>query len=157
MPYSWFTHQVFMKRYKNILLVEDDEDDQLFFKEALADVNPKADCMIANSGRHALDLLEIFPSPDIIFLDTNLPIMNGFEFLTAIKKIEDYSHIPVVVLAGSKFNMDGWYEAGANLYVVKPGSEEEFRTLLRDILTRDLKKDVKKLRDSICHGKSRWA
>jgi CheY-like chemotaxis protein len=146
-----------MNRYKNILLVEDDEDDQLFFKEALNDIFPRATCLIANNGSHALDLLDIFPLPDIIFLDTNLPMMNGFECLTAIKKKEAYQHIPVVILAGSRFNIEGWYDAGASLYVIKPASEDEFRNTLRDILTRNLKKDAQKLRDSLSSGKSRLA
>src|SRR5687767_1861065 len=109
-----------MTQYKNILLVEDDADDRLFFSEALEAVLPSATCSIANNGQHALDLLDTFPLPDIIFLDTSLPIMNGIEFLRRIKSDDFYKDIPVVILASSRFNVEGWYEEGALLYIIKP-------------------------------------
>src|SRR4051812_37616135 len=115
-----------MTRYKNILLVEDDLDDRLFFTEALQAVLPSATCTIADNGKHALDLLEAFQLPDIIFLDTSLPIMNGIEFLRIIKGDDFYKEIPVVILASSRFNVEGWYEEGALLYIIKPVSEDAF-------------------------------
>jgi CheY-like chemotaxis protein len=135
-----------MNRYKNILLVEDDLDDRIFFTEALEAVLPSANCTIADNGQQALNLLEMFQLPDIIFLDTSLPIMNGIEFLRHIKADEFYKDIPIVVLASSRFNIEGWYDEGALLYIIKPISEDAFRTILHTVLSHDVKKDAKQLR-----------
>ena len=83
---------------KICLLVDDDPDDQEVFLTALGDVSPTALCLIAPDGDRALELLHNKETiPDYIFLDLNMPRMNGFEFLTAIKKSKILKDIPVIV------------------------------------------------------------
>ena len=71
-----------MKEPKICLLVDDDPDDQEVFLTALSDVSSTALCLVAPDGDRALELLHHEETiPDYIFLDLNMPRMNGFEFL----------------------------------------------------------------------------
>ena len=80
------------------MLVDDDPDDQEVFLTALSDVSATALCLIATDGDRALELLYNEGTvPDYIFLDLNMPRMNGFEFLAAMKKSRILRNIPVIV------------------------------------------------------------
>ena len=71
----------------SILLIDDDEDDHLYFKDAINSINPCLTIDTATNGKDAFDRLkESKTLPDIIFLDLNMPVMNGYEFLVYIKK-----------------------------------------------------------------------
>lgn len=79
---------------KKILLVDDDEDELELFMQSLEDIPGAFSCTQANSGQHAMQLLaEILP--DYIFMDFNLPGMNGLELIETLKKDSRSSHIPV--------------------------------------------------------------
>ncbi len=83
---------------KKIFLIDDDEDDQFMFKEVIESINPTLQCETATNGKIALDKLKVSASlPDIIFLDLNMPVMNGFDFLIQIKKENQLNEIPVVI------------------------------------------------------------
>lgn len=83
---------------KICLLVDDDPDDQEVFLTALSDVSSTALCLIAPDGDRALELLHHKDTmPHYIFLDLNMPRMNGFEFLAAMKKSSVLKDIPVIV------------------------------------------------------------
>ncbi len=87
-----------MKRPKTCLLIDDDADDQEVFLTALRDVSATAVCLIAPDGDRALKLLnEGKAVPDYIFLDLNMPRMDGFEFLVAVKESKSLRDIPVIV------------------------------------------------------------
>ena len=87
-----------MKAPKICLLVDDDPDDQEVFLTALGDVSSTALCFVAPDGDRALELLHNEETiPDYIFLDLNMPRMNGFEFLAAMKKSKILRDIPVIV------------------------------------------------------------
>jgi len=87
-----------MKQPKICLLVDDDPDDQEVFLNALSDVSASALCLVAADGDRALEILHNEETiPDYIFLDLNMPRMNGFEFLAAMKKSKILKDIPVIV------------------------------------------------------------
>ncbi len=109
--------------FNNIMLVEDDEDDQQFFLEALKAVRENAS--IANNGEEALHLLrQAGWRPDFIFLDLNMPRINGKQFLEGIKGNELWSNIPVIVYSTSSFEEEkrACVQAGATGFIVKPFS-----------------------------------
>ena len=86
----------------SILMIDDDADDQLIFKEAIHEIANKIECLFANNGFEALSqLIRLDPSPSIIFLDLNMPIMNGFECLEQIRKNGEWRKIPVVIFTTS--------------------------------------------------------
>ncbi|HEU4472836.1 MAG TPA: response regulator [Flavisolibacter sp.] len=85
------------------LIVDDDLDDREMFCEALQQVSPQSTCYNAPNGKRAilaLDNREI-EIPDLIFLDINMPVMNGWECLSRLKKAEAYRHIPVIMYSTS--------------------------------------------------------
>jgi len=72
------------------LLADDDPDDVDMFREALSIIDPAIVFYHAQDGRGVLDNLGVnnLEKPDIIFLDINMPIMNGWECLAKLKECE---------------------------------------------------------------------
>jgi CheY-like chemotaxis protein len=83
-----------------ILLVDDDPDDQFIFNNALKEVDRSISLSIAKDGVYALEKLKVF-TPDLIFLDMNMPRMNGVEFLSSIKALSPFNKIPIIVYTTS--------------------------------------------------------
>ena len=128
-----------MNKRNRILLIDDDVDDQLYFRDAVIEVNPLIQCKIVSNGREALQQMEISPPPDLIFLDLNMPIMNGYEFLSSVKKSTRFSEIPVVILTTSKSHVDieQSKRLGASLFFTKPSNFNALVTKLKDVLSLD--------------------
>jgi CheY-like chemotaxis protein len=122
---------------KQILLVDDDIDDHEIFCMALENLENCYKCIFAKDGIEALEILkneEIF-IPDIIFLDLNMPRMNGIECLYEIKKNHRTSHIPVIMYSTSSDPkiVEGVKDLGASEYLVKPSRIETLSGLLGQI------------------------
>jgi len=123
--------------HNKILLVDDDADDQLFFVDAIKAIEPTLECGIANNGVEALYYLERIPLlPSIIFLDLNMPVMNGFECLAQLKKIIKYREIPVIIFTTSNNSVDRQrtLSLGANLFLTKPSDFFALKNELQDVL-----------------------
>src|ERR1700755_558562 len=71
-------------------LIDDDIDDQEIFSMALAEIDPTIQCTLAGDGPQALEMLEAMATdlPDYIFIDMNMPKMNGIACLKAIKNLD---------------------------------------------------------------------
>ena len=119
-----------------ILMVDDDEDDQMLFKEALKQVNTSVRCDTAMNGADALQKLKSVPPPDMIFLDLNMPIMNGFECLKALKKEQFYQDIPVIIFttANDSATIEKSKKLGATAFFHKPIDFDLLLTKLRQIV-----------------------
>lgn len=127
-----------------ILLIDDDEDDQFYFKEAIETINPYLQCDTAINGKIALDKLKVSSSlPDIIFLDLNMPIMNGFDFLVQIKREDHLSKIPVGIFTTSNILRDKELtkEFGAQFFLTKPSDFQVLCKRLRQVLSADFTKE----------------
>lgn len=75
-----------MRFYKSILLVDDDPDDQMMFCDVITKINPSIICTVKKDGIEALIFLkQVNELPDIIFLDMNMPRMDGRECLSEFK------------------------------------------------------------------------
>ena len=90
-------------KYKKIMLVDDDEDDQLIFTDAITELGNGMECVVANNGYDAFNQLKAAEDapPSVIFLDLNMPVMNGFEFLELMRCMQPMREIPVVVFTTS--------------------------------------------------------
>jgi CheY-like chemotaxis protein len=85
-----------------ILLIDDDDDDQFIFLAALEDVAPASHCHISNNALEAFQYLDArAETPDMLFVDLNMPLMNGFEFLLILKKDPRFSRVPVIIFSTS--------------------------------------------------------
>lgn len=117
-----------MNPINTILIVDDDVDDQELLQEAIQSVDNTVRCLSAWNGEEALRLLQAANShlPDLIFLDLNMPRMNGKTFLAKIKQSDGLSHIPVVIYSTSKLEEDieQTRQLGAARFITKPDSFE---------------------------------
>lgn len=92
---------------KLIVLIDDDDDDQFIFLTALKAISPGCECRIKKNGLDAIQDLQLnHDNIDMIFLDLNMPIMNGFEFLTILKTDSRLSSIPVIIYSTSNNPVD---------------------------------------------------
>ena len=98
-----FKRFVQMKSDKTILLVEDDYVDTITFKRVLKKLEVHNPVVICNNGEEALNWLNLNKTdlPGLIFLDLNMPKMNGIEFLDIVKQDETLKIVPVIVLTTS--------------------------------------------------------
>jgi chemotaxis family two-component system response regulator Rcp1 len=124
-----------------ILLVDDDPGDVRLTVEGLKQMKLHTNLSFARDGIEALAFLRrqgkftAAPRPDIIFLDLNMPRMDGREVLDAIKQDPDLNHIPVVVLTTSADEEDilRSYKLHANCYVTKPVDLQQFMKVVSSI------------------------
>jgi CheY-like chemotaxis protein len=126
-------------KHKTILLVDDDEDDQLIFKDAIKEVYSGIECLIASNGKDAyLELERSSAAPSLIFLDLNMPVMNGFEFLERLKKNDRLKNIPVVIYTTSDNPVDkkNTLAAGAVLFFTKTADFKLLKLKLSEVLQR---------------------
>ena len=124
-------------KHKAILLIDDDEDDQLIFIDAVKEVNPGIVCLTADNGGDAyLQLEKSSPAPSLIFLDLNMPDMHGIEVLRFVRKHQLYRTIPVIVLTtrGDEDSRVSALEAGATLYLTKPFAPRTLAAQVNDLL-----------------------
>lgn len=107
--------------FTNIWLADDDEDDLLLVEKAVKEILPAVHLV---QFRHCEELLLALQHtiPDLLFLDINMPGMDGKKCLRIIKDTLEYRKLPVVMLTISQYPMDIFtsYGYGATLYVVKP-------------------------------------
>jgi CheY-like chemotaxis protein len=122
-----------------ILLAEDDPDDQQFFIEALRELHPKQYAVAAvYTGREALDYLQAGNSPDLIVLDLNMPLMDGYQVLKTLKSSASYQSIPAFVLTTSSEKHEGLRcrELGCSGFYTKPLSLRELTHIVDDMLSK---------------------
>lgn len=93
---------------KKIWLIDDDEDDIEIFDSALRTLTIKNSLIIAKNGEEALQqiLSSTIVDPDYIFLDLNMPKMNGLKFLTALRQKKVFDGVPVFIYTTSSFGPD---------------------------------------------------
>jgi CheY-like chemotaxis protein len=125
----------------DILLLEDESADAYLVKMALKENKILANLYHVVDGREGLDFLQRAekytdaPRPDLIFLDLNMPRMNGYEFLKAIKANSMFCDIPVIVLTTSDVENDvvRSYESGAASYITKPVDMPQFMAAMNQL------------------------
>lgn len=124
-----------------ILLLEDEMADAYLVKMALKEQSVSARLHHVQDGYEGLSFLaqqehyHNAPRPDIILLDLNMPRMNGYEFLVAIKNNEHLKSIPVIVLSTSDVESDiiNSYQLGAASYITKPTGMEQFTAMINKV------------------------
>ncbi|MCP5361372.1 MAG: response regulator [Hyphomicrobiales bacterium] len=118
----------------NILLVEDDAADEVLLRTALESCSHASNVYAVHDGAEALDFLRskqhahIFPSPDIVIMDYNIPKINGFSLLKELKQDRQLQHIPVVMFTNSLDPqvMRDAYQAHVSGFFLKSFDIEEF-------------------------------
>lgn len=120
-----------------ILLIEDDDVDAMTVRRALRDLNVLNRLERAENGEDGLAWLKNNqnPRPCIILLDLNMPIMNGIEFLQALKRDAQLCKLPVVVLTTSQEERDklDTFTLGIAGYMAKPVDYNQFVEVVKAI------------------------
>ncbi len=126
----------YMKTKLRILLVEDDEDDQCLFIEALRKIHPTIVYEIAGDGTEALRKLDSSPVFDFIFMDLNMPKMDGFQCLKTLKSNEIHQSVPVIIISTStlKTDIELCMKTGAAYYFTKPVHFDQLFQQIDDIV-----------------------
>ena len=120
------------KENKKIIIVDDDK----IFLETMASVLRLSDFDVyeeqtAESGFEAI----ITVNPDLVLLDINLPDKSGFEVLTAIKKSDKFSELPVFLITGdTAMDVDRAFEKGADDCLFKPINSEDAIKRIKKVL-----------------------
>ena len=123
-----------------ILLIDDDVDDQLIFREIIQEITTQVECIVAGNGLEGLGLLnKMQPPPAIIFLDLNMPLVNGWELLERIKPNDKFNQIPIIILTTSDNKPDKKkaIEHGARMSLTKTADLDSLRGSIREILNAE--------------------
>jgi len=120
-----------------VLLVEDDDVDAMTLTRAIGELEIAGPLIRVTNGMEAIAYLRSGGNekPSIIFLDLNMPKMNGAEFLKVVKADEMLKKIPIVVLTASNEERDiaDSFDFGVAGYIIKPVDYERFVQILKTI------------------------
>ncbi|MCX2764286.1 response regulator [Aquimarina muelleri] len=91
---------------KHFLLVDDSNATNFFNKTIIKKTECVEEVLIAKNGKEALDYIKSGISPEILFLDINMPIMGGWEFLKEFQKLDSdlKKSIVIVLMIGAKLS-----------------------------------------------------
>lgn len=121
-----------------VVLVDDDADDRMLFEEVFAELKIKSNLLLFENGLKALKHFDKsdFRVPHIIFLDLNMPIVNGIEVLEALRRTSKYRDVPIAIYSTSSAQKDieETLVAGANIYITKPTDYNKLKMVLESVL-----------------------
>lgn len=124
---------------KNVLLVDDDNIFNFLSTKTLQQMGIANEIHTALNGREALDLLNnyftgTYAAPDVILLDLNMPVLDGFGFLEAFQRLNmpNKEKITVIIVTSSNDpkDVERARQMGITHYLTKPLSEEKLRAVL---------------------------
>ncbi len=118
---------------KCILVVEDQEDNRQILRDLLSTTD--YEMIEAENGQEALDAM-VRKRPDLILMDIQLPVMDGYEATRRIKANPDWQSIPVIVVTSYALSGDAEKAraAGCDDYVTKPYSPRQLLAKIREFI-----------------------
>jgi CheY-like chemotaxis protein/signal transduction histidine kinase/methyl-accepting chemotaxis protein len=116
---------------KKVLVVDDDMRNVFALAKVLKE--KEVNVLRAENGKVGLDLLKSNPDIDLVLMDIMMPVMDGYEAITEIRKLEEFKEIPVIALTAKamKKDQDKCMEAGASDYLSKPLNLDRLFSLMR--------------------------
>lgn len=121
-----------------ILNIDDDPEDLEIFYKAVKTVNPLAKCLLARDAKEALNILRDAIIPDYIFLDIQMPKMDGKTVLTELRQNKKLETVPVIMYS-TKINPDETEEysaLGASQFLNKHNDFRGLCNALESLLKR---------------------
>ncbi len=128
------------KQPMHILLADDDLDDCMLFEDVLRELFTKPWLSVVNDGRQLMNFLAgAVTLPDILFLDLNMPLKNGYECVKEIRQSKQLQKIPIVIFSTSAkpAAVEVLYEQGINLYIKKPDDFQVLIHMIQKVLAID--------------------
>ena len=125
-----------LRNLSHMIYVDDDEDDRMMFQETMEELFPSINLRFYEDGKEFLDDLvrNVANLPQLVFMDLNMPIKNGFECLEEIRLNNVLKQIPIAVYSTSSSQIDRQrsLQLGARHFLTKPTSFGAMKTLLGD-------------------------
>lgn len=128
-----------MMNPKKILIIDDDPDDQEFLLEAIHELYPDAHNVIKSDGAAALEYIEHNPPPPtLIFLDLNMPLVDGYEFLSKFKNRprNNSSRIIIYTTSSHPNDMARTRELGADDFMTKVADLGVLKKRIRQVVEK---------------------
>jgi signal transduction histidine kinase/CheY-like chemotaxis protein len=120
---------------KLVYIVEDNKINMLLAKTLVKQIMPNAEIVELQNGKEALEQTESM-KPDLILMDIQMPVMNGYESTQAIRKLPNTEQIPIIALtAGTVLGeKEKCIEFGMNDYIPKPIDKEVLEKIIKDVM-----------------------
>lgn len=122
----------------SILVVDDDYVTRFIHRKLIESLNLSVFHFEANNGKDALDLIQTIgrSMPDIILLDINMPVMDGFEFVDEFRKLSGNEHTQIIIVSSSQSIVDinKALARGIDTVVSKPLSRSFLESIICDQL-----------------------
>lgn len=120
---------------KLVYIVEDNKINMLLAKTLIKQILPNADVVELENGKLALEKVQT-ALPDLILMDIQMPVMNGYESTEAIRKLPDANEIPIIALTAGTVvgEKEKCIEHGMNDYIPKPIDKELLGKIITDLL-----------------------
>ena len=119
---------------KTILVVDDSRIMRNIVKNTFSDLQIPCNYLEAENGKKALEAVQN-NKVDLIFLDWNMPEMNGIEFLEKVRAMPEYAELPIIMVTSeaAKYHVVEALQAGATDYIVKPVQEKIFKEKVMEL------------------------
>ena len=136
-----------MEKLKNVWLVDDDSITNFINMSIISDIHITENIQTAENGLEALEMIKSYYKNNstvgvcssLVFLDLNMPLMDGFEFLQVFGNMDEFQDqcIPIIVVTSSENAMDieRAKKLNVNGYVCKPLTPEKVNNVLSSVFT----------------------
>lgn len=125
----------------SIFLVDDDADDRMLFEETLYEVSAKHQLQQFKHGRELVDYLDdgTREIPRIIFLDLNMPMMDGKETLAYLRQSPRFKSVSIAIFSSSDSDLDieETFVLGANIFIRKPTEYHRLKIIIKAVVEMD--------------------
>jgi CheY-like chemotaxis protein len=129
-----------------ILLAEDDQDDRDFFDKMLKDIPISTHLVTVYDGEQLMNYLYKNSEhlPNVLFLDLNMPLKNGFECLSEIKLSKMLNQLPVIIFSTSfeQEVVNQLYQNGAQFFIRKPSEFSQYKKIIQQSLILIAQKNI---------------
>jgi CheY-like chemotaxis protein len=120
----------------DVLFIDDDPDEYEIFLDSIREISSDITVTYLQDSSD-INIVLSKPPPGIIFLDYNMPKMDGIFCLRLIRANEKFSRTPVILYSGFYEQGTTAYEEGANYFVVKQGSPEQTKEIILKMLEKN--------------------
>ena len=137
-----------MAKEAQIIVIDDEETDIFFFESAMHELDLKFSLKVFDDAEKAFKYLNDYKTAiisdqkdsveaiDLIFVDINMPKINGFELLKHLKADTVLCVLPIIILSGSDnpHDVEKSYSLGANGYITKPVRVQDYADSLHKLI-----------------------